>query len=392
MTKVVVLGGDGFVGWPTALHLSSQGFDVAIVDNLARRKTDVELGISLMADLPPLSARVQTWKEISGKQIKIFTIDVASEFERLCICLSELQPDAVCHFAQQRSAPFSMLSSQTKRYTVNTNVNATNNVLLAMIDICPNAHLVHMGTMGVYGYGTSKGPLPEGYLDVQVDGVSRRIVHPYHPGSVYHATKCLDNVLFHFFAKNNGLRITDLHQGIIWGTDTTLTASHPNLRNRIDLDGEYGTVLNRFAAQLALQQPMSVYGSGGQTRAFIHISDSARCTEAALKNPPERFSEVQMYNQVTQCLSVKEIALMMTKVCEISKVKFCDNPRKEAADNDLDVVGTVDHPGKMAQHVSNASKVLVTEETLKALVAEVKTLVRGKEESVLANLKSKARW
>ena len=220
------------------------------------------------------------------------------------------------HFAEQRAAPYSMRSPQAKRYTVDNNVRATHNLLAALVETGLDAALVHLGTMGVYGYGWSgSAPIPEGYLTVKVptpDGeLEREILHPANPGSVYHMTKTQDQLLFAFYAKNDGLRITDLHQGIVWGTQTAQTGLDERLINRFDYDGDYGTVLNRFLMQAAVGHPLTVHGTGGQTRAFIHIQDTVRCIELAITNPPESGARVQVFNQMTETHRVLELAKLV---------------------------------------------------------------------------------
>jgi UDP-sulfoquinovose synthase len=245
------------------------------------------------------------------------------------------------HFAEQRAAPYSMRTEKTKRYTVDNNVRATHNLLTALVTSGSNASLVHLGTMGVYGYGWSgSAPIPEGYLTVKVptpDGeVEREILHPANPGSVYHLTKTLDQLLFSFYAKNDGLRITDLHQGIVWGTQTNQTARDERLVNRFDYDGDYGTVLNRFLMQSAIGHPLTVHGTGGQTRAFIHIRDSVRCIEIALNNPPETGEKVLVRNQVTETHRLLDLAKMIGDMTG-SEIAYLPNPRREAEENDLAV-------------------------------------------------------
>ncbi len=290
--RVLVLGGDGFCGWPTSLYLSDRGHDITIIDNLSRRKIDVDLELESLTPIRPIGERIRAWKEVSGRDIGFVSLDLATEYDRLVAVLKELQPDAIVHFAEQRAAPYSMRSTQTKRYTVDNNVRATHNLLTALVDTGIDAALAHLGTMGVYGYGWSgTAPIPEGYLTVKVptpDGeLEREILHPANPGSVYHMTKTLDQLLFAFYAKNDQLRITDLHQGIVWGTQTDQTSRDERLVNRFDYDGDYGTVLNRFLMQAAIGHPLTVHGTGGQTRAFIHIRDTVRCIEIAISNPPE---------------------------------------------------------------------------------------------------------
>ncbi|WP_367947363.1 NAD-dependent epimerase/dehydratase family protein [Sphingopyxis sp. BSNA05] len=267
-----MLGGDGFCGWPTALHLSSLGHDVTIVDNLSRRRIDLELGIRSLTPIEPIDVRVETWQEVSGNRIDYAVIDIAKEYQEFCDFLAELRPDTIVHFAEQRAAPYSMRGAKEKRYTVDNNLSATHNVLVALNDLGLETHLVHLGTMGVYGYSGAGFELPEGYLPVEVtDDQGQRhkrdILYPTNPGSVYHLTKSLDQLLFQFYANNDKMRITDLHQGIVWGTQTDQTRRHPALVNRFDYDGEYGTVLNRFLVESAVGHPLTVHGTGGQTRA-----------------------------------------------------------------------------------------------------------------------------
>jgi len=339
--KVLVLGGDGFCGWPTALHLSNVGHDVVIVDNLSRRCIDVELEVESLTPIRPMGERLSVWKELTGKEIRFINLDLAEEYDRLLEVLLDEAPDAVVHFAEQRAAPYSMRSSKAKRFTVDNNVSGTHNLLCAIVESGLDIAVVHLGTMGVYGYGWSgTAPIPEGYLTVTVDtpdgDLRREILHPANPGSVYHMTKTLDQLLFSFYAKNDQLRITDLHQGIVWGTQTPETAIDERLINRFDYDGDYGTVLNRFIMQAAIGHPLTVHGVGGQTRAFIHIRDTVRCIEIALRNPPERGDKVSVFNQVTETYRVSELAELISKLTGV-EIAFLPNPRIEAVENELEV-------------------------------------------------------
>ena len=339
--KVLVLGGDGFCGWPTALHLSNVGHDVVIVDNLSRRCIDVELEVESLTPIRPMGERLSVWKELTGNEIRFINLDLAEEYDRLLEVLLDEAPDAVVHFAEQRAAPYSMRSSKAKRFTVDNNVSGTHNLLCAIVESGLDIAVVHLGTMGVYGYGWSgTAPIPEGYLTVTVDtpdgDLRREILHPANPGSVYHMTKTLDQLLFSFYAKNDQLRITDLHQGIVWGTQTPETAIDERLINRFDYDGDYGTVLNRFIMQAAIGHPLTVHGVGGQTRAFIHIRDTVRCIEIALRNPPERGDKVSVFNQVTETYRVSELAELISKLTGV-EIAFLPNPRIEAVENELEV-------------------------------------------------------
>ena len=339
--KVLVLGGDGFCGWPTSLHLSDIGHDVVVVDNLSRRAIDVELGVDSLTPITSMDERVKVWKEISGKTIGFVNLDLAKEYDRFAALLKSERPDAIVHFGEQRAAPYSMRNEVAKRYTVDNNVTGTHNVLVAIVESGLDIALVHLGTMGVYGYGWSgTAPIPEGYLTVKVptpDGdLDREILHPANPGSVYHLTKTLDQLLFAFYAKNDQLRVTDLHQGIVWGTQTPQTARDERLINRFDYDGDYGTVLNRFLMQAAIGHPLTVHGTGGQTRAFIHIRDTVRCIQIALENPPKRGDQVKVFNQVTETYRVRDLAELISKLTGV-EIANLPNPRVEAAENELNV-------------------------------------------------------
>jgi len=355
--KVIVLGGDGFVGWPTALHLSEKGHDVIIVDNLSRRNIDNELECESLTPIQPMNTRIKAWQEVSGKTIRFVRLDVALEYEALVELFIKERPTTVIHFAEQRAAPYSMKSSKHKRYTVNNNVNATNNVLCAIIDSRLDIHLVHLGTMGVYGYNTVGIKIPEGYLQVDIpvkqegagpgvkaashadeqpERVGMEIYYPPRPGSVYHMTKVLDAQIFEYFNRNDRVRITDLHQGIVWGTNTPETLKDERLVNRFDYDGDYGTVLNRLLMQAAIGHPLTVYGTGGQTRAFIHIRDSVRCVEIAVANPPAPDSRVLIFNQMTETHRVRDLAALVSSLTGVP-IGNTQNPRNEAAENGLDV-------------------------------------------------------
>ncbi|MFS8184572.1 NAD-dependent epimerase/dehydratase family protein [Pseudovibrio denitrificans] len=334
----MVLGGDGFCGWPTSLLFSSLGHDVIIVDNLSHRKIDVELEVTSLTPIQPISERLATWEELTGKSIRFANITLGVDYDRFLQLLRTEKPDAIIHFAEQRAAPYSMKSSWHRRYTVSNNLNATNDVLSAIVEAELDPHLVHLGTMGVYGYSTVGCEIPEGYLrvhlDVNGDMREQEILYPTSPGSIYHMTKSQDQLFFQFYAKNYRLRITDLHQGIVWGTQTEHTSLDERLINRFDYDGDYGTVLNRFLMQGAIGYPLTVHGTGGQKRAFIHIQDTVRCVQLAVENPPERGERVKILNQMTEVHRVKDLAEMVAQMTNV-EIAYLDNPRKEAAENDL---------------------------------------------------------
>ena len=337
--RILVLGGDGFCGWPSALHLSALGHEVGIVDNLSRRAIDVELGVDSLTPIRPIGQRLATWERISGSYIPFFHLDIAQDYTAFVDVLRTFRPDTIVHFAEQRAAPYSMKGTRQKRYTVDNNVNGTHNVLVALTESGIDAHLVHLGTMGVYGYGGGWPTIPDGYLTVSApddegNPVEREILHPSSPGSVYHMTKVLDQTMFQMYAKIHGTRITDLHQGIVWGTQTAETRRHDDLVNRFDYDGDYGTVLNRFVMQAAVGHPLTVHGTGGQTRAFININDTVQCIRLAVENAPESGERVRIMNQMTECHRVRDLAGIVADLTG-AEIAYVDNPRVEADENDL---------------------------------------------------------
>jgi UDP-sulfoquinovose synthase len=336
--KVLILGGDGFCGWPTALHLSARGWDVVIVDNLSRRNIDNELEVQSLTPIRTMGERIAAWKELTGRTIGFVNMTVGKEFDRLVALIAAEKPDSVVHFAEQRAAPYSMKSARHKLYTVDNNINATHHLLAAIVESGRDVHLAHLGTMGVYGYGTAGLKIPEGYLKVTVETdngpTEQEILFPPNPGSIYHMTKTQDALLFQFYARNDRLRITDLHQGIVWGAQTEQTRMDERLINRFDYDGDYGTVLNRFLMQAAVGYPLTVHGAGGQTRAFIHIQDTVRCVELALKNPPARGDRVKILNQMTESRRVRDLAALVARMTGAT-VETVANPRQEADENEL---------------------------------------------------------
>lgn len=339
--KIIIAGGDGFCGWPTSLHLSSKGHEIIIVDNLSRRKIDLELEVNSLTPISSINKRISKWFQLTGNKIKFFNIDLSKNYQRLLNLINQEQPDTIVHFAEQRAAPYSMKNSKTKIYTVNNNINSTNNILCAIVESQLDIHLVHLGTMGVYGYSTADLSIPEGYIDVEIkndknENVRRNILYPSDPGSIYHLTKTQDALLFAYYNKNDKLKITDLHQGIVWGTATDETNLDEELINRFDYDGDYGTVLNRFLMQSALNYPLTVHGTGGQTRAFINIKDSVKCLELAIKNPPKRNDKVKIFNQMTETHKVLDLAKIVSELTG-SKIQHLPNPRNEDQENELRV-------------------------------------------------------
>jgi len=336
--NIIVFGGDGFCGWPTSLGLSKDGYNVTIVDNLVRRKMDVELECESLTPISPIHTRIKAWKELTGKEIRFEYMDISEHYHRVLTLFKELKPRAVIHFAEQRAAPYSMKSSFHKRYTVNNNVNASNNILCAIVESGLDIHMVHLGTTGYYGYSSVGMEIPEGYLTVKVDvdGEEREleIMYPPNAGSIYHMTKVQDAMMFAYYNKNDKVRITDLHQGIVWGTQTPETEIDERLINRFDYDGDFGTVLNRFLMQSQVGHPITIHGTGGQTRAFINIKDTVNCIKIAIANPPLIGEKVKVFNQTTECLNILDLAKKIQKMTG-AEIRFYKNPRNEDPENEL---------------------------------------------------------
>jgi UDP-sulfoquinovose synthase len=302
--KIIVLGGDGYCGWATALYLSAKGHSVSIIDNYIRRQWDHELSAQTLTPIQPLSDRLRTWNRHTGKNIDLFVGDV-TDYDFLASTLKSFEPDAVIHFAEQRSAPYSMIDRKHAVFTQVNNVVGTLNVLFAMREVLPDCHLVKLGTMGEYG--TPNIDIEEGYITIEHNGRKDVLPYPKQPGSFYHLSKVHDSHNMMFTCKIWGLRATDLNQGVVYGTTTDETALDESLINRFDYDDVFGTVLNRFCVQAAILMPLTVYGKGGQTRGFLDIRDTVRCIELACHNPAAR-GECRVYNQFTEQFSVLDLA------------------------------------------------------------------------------------
>jgi UDP-sulfoquinovose synthase len=307
--KILVLGGDGYCGWPTALHLSHGGHDVAIVDSLARRAWDVELRADSLTPIASLDDRVAAWNEVSGRAVEIHVGDLL-DWGFLSAVVASHRPDAIVHFAEQRSAPYSMIDREHAVFTHQNNVIGNLNLLFAIREHVPECHLVKLGTMGEYG--TPNIDIEEGFLDVEHNGRRDRLPFPKQPGSFYHLTKVHDSHNIHFTCRVWGLRATDLNQGVVYGTVTEDTVLDPRLVNRFDYDHVFGTALNRFCVEAAIGHPLTVYGAGGQTRGFIDIRDMVRCIELAVANPPEA-GEYRVFNQFTEQFSIKQLAQLVAE-------------------------------------------------------------------------------
>jgi UDP-sulfoquinovose synthase len=303
--KIAVLGGDGYCGWATALYLSSKGHSVAIIDNYLRRQWDHELGAQTLTPIAPLSDRLRAWKRLTGKTIENFVGDIA-DYDFLLPALKVIAPEAIVHFAEQRSAPYSMIDRKHAVFTQVNNVVGTLNVLFAIREAMPDCHLIKLGTMGEYG--TPNIDIEEGYIQIEHNGRKDVLPFPKQPGSFYHLSKVHDSHNMMFTCKIWGVRATDLNQGVVYGTVTDETSLDEMLINRFDYDDVFGTVLNRFCVQAAIGLPLTVYGKGGQTRGFLDIRDTVRCIEIACLNPAGK-GECRVYNQFTEQFSVLDLAM-----------------------------------------------------------------------------------
>ncbi|MDQ2884096.1 MAG: NAD-dependent epimerase/dehydratase family protein [Actinomycetota bacterium] len=324
--RVLVLGGDGYLGWPTAVHLSDCGHTVAVADNFARRGYDHELGVDSLVPVEPLHVRVRAWSELSGRRIETFCGDLTDPvFTRELV--QGFRPEAVVHFAEQRSAPYSMIDQAHAVYTQRNNVLGTLNLLFAIGETDRDIHLVKLGTMGEYG--TPNIDIEEGWLTVEHNGRSDRMLYPKRPGSFYHLSKVHDSHNIEFACRAWGLRATDLNQGVVYGQQIPATAADPRLATRLDYDAIFGTVLNRFVVQAVLGHPLTVYGSGGQTRGLIDIQDTVECVRLACESPAAA-GEFRVFNQMTETMSVEEIAKTITECYPgPTKIEYLDNPRVE---------------------------------------------------------------
>ncbi|WP_273847009.1 UDP-sulfoquinovose synthase [Rubrobacter calidifluminis] len=331
--RVMVLGGDGYCGWPTSLHLSDCGHEVIIVDNFVRRQIDHELGVQSLTPIATLKQRVRAWKEVSGQEIVVEVGDLL-DWEFVSGIIKNYRPDAVVHFAEQRAAPYSMIDRAHAVYTQHNNVIGTLNLLFAIREHAPECHLVKLGTMGEYG--TPNIDIEEGYIEIEHNGRKDVLPYPKQPGSWYHLSKVHDSHNIAFACKIWETRATDLNQGVVYGTVTEQTERDERLINRFDYDEIYGTALNRFCIQAAIGHPMTVYGKGGQTRGFLDIRDTVRCIELAIEHPAEP-GEFRVFNQFTEEFSILDLAKMVkeaaSKLGIEAKIENLPNPRVEAEEH-----------------------------------------------------------
>ena len=331
--RVAVLGGDGYCGWATALYLSRKGHSVAIADNFSRRQWDHELGVQTLTPILPLSDRLRVWQELTGSTVESFVGDV-TEYDFLSALVKDFEPEAVVHFAEQRSAPYSMIDRKHAVFTQVNNVVGTLNLLFALREFRPDCHLIKLGTMGEYG--TPNIDIEEGYITIEHNGRRDTVPYPKQPGSFYHLSKVHDSHNIMFTCKAWGLRATDLNQGVVYGTMTDEVALSEALINRFDYDEVFGTVLNRFCVQAAIGHPLTVYGKGGQTRGFLDIRDTVRCVEIACLNPAAQ-GECRVYNQFTEQFSVLDLARLVQTAGEklglTVEIEHLADPRVEAQEH-----------------------------------------------------------
>ncbi len=327
--KVLILGGDGYCGWATALHLSSEGFDVAIADNFLRRLWDHELGSPTLTPIATLPERLRTWEKVSGKVIESFVGDITN-WNFISDTIRKYQPDTIVHFAEQRSAPYSMIDREHSVFTQVNNVVGTLNVLYAIRDFVPTCHLIKLGTMGEYG--TPNIDIEEGFIEIEHNGRKDRLPFPMQPSSMYHLSKLHDSNNIQFACKIWGIRTTDLHQGIVYGTIISETEKDEKLINRLDYDDVFGTVLNRFCVQAVIGMPLTVYGKGGQTRGMLDIRDTVKCIKIAIMNPAKE-GEYRVFNQFTESFNINQIAEKVKtagdKIGLNVKINHLQNPRVE---------------------------------------------------------------
>ena len=327
--RILILGGDGYLGWPTAMHFSRRGDDVFVVDNFTRRACHMERGTDSLTPISPLMDRVAAWRQIGGRDISAEVLDI-TDFDRLRTVIKDFAPDTIVHYGEIPSAPYSMIDRDHAWETQRNNVEGTLNLLWAMHEVAPDAHLVKLGTMGEYG--TPNIDIEEGYIDIEHKGRTDRLPFPKLPGSFYHLSKVHDSHNIHFACRVWGLRATDLNQGVVYGLHTDETELDDRLLTRFDYDELFGTALNRFCVQSVIGHPITVYGSGSQQRAFLNIRDTLQCVELATRTPAGA-GEMRVFNQFTEAFSVMELA---SEVCSAAnalgynaRIEHCENPRVE---------------------------------------------------------------
>jgi UDP-sulfoquinovose synthase len=380
--RILVLGGDGYLGWATALHFSSRGHDVFIFDNLSKRHLEMQLGVQPLFPIPTLQGRIKAWERASGKALKFAVGDLLNH-RYIYQQMETFQPDAVIHYAEQPSAPFSMIGREQAVFTQSNNVIGTLNLLFAMKKYCPTAHLVKLGTMGEYG--TPNIDIEEGFLEVTHNGRTDLLPYPKQPGSFYHLSKVHDSHNIMFACRAWGLRATDLNQGVVYGIDTAETTLAPSLGTSFHYDDVFGTVLNRFCVQAVAGIPLTVYGDGSQTRGFLNIKDTLSCIELSVKNPASP-CEYRVFNQITETFSVHDLALKVqdaAKAFGLSvQIDHLQNPRVEKEGHYYNVKHTRLLDLGLSPHYLNA-------ETIQGLIEKT---IRHKDEILTETIQPRVRW
>jgi UDP-sulfoquinovose synthase len=380
--RVLILGGDGYLGWPTALRFSARGHDVAVLDNFSRRRWVTNAGSDSLTPVLDLDARIAAWREVSGKEIGSF-IGAVEDGEFLDAIVAETKPEVVVHYGQQASAPYSMGSREQAVETQHANVIGNLNLLFAIRDHVPDCHLVKLGTMGEYGQPNID--IEEGYIRIEHKGRSDTLPFPKLPASLYHCSKVHDSTNIHFACRTWGLRATDLNQGVVYGIETDETAGDERLITRFDYDELFGTVLNRFCLQAVIGHPLTVYGSGGQTRGFLNIRDTLNCVELAAVNPPEA-GEFRVFNQFTEQFSVIDLAHLVKSSAEhlgyTVEIQHCDNPRVEKEEHYYNAIHT-----KLLD--LGLEPTLLGEELVESMIH---TIERYKDKAIEAAIDPRTRW
>ena len=338
--RILILGGDGYLGWPTAMRFAARGHDVSVVDNFSRRRWHTEHGTASLTPIGELDERIAVWREVSGEQLRSY-VGAVEDGDFLEEVVAETKPEAIVHYGQQASAPFSMLSRERAVETQHANVIGNLNLLFSMRDHVPDAHLVKLGTMGEYGQPDID--IEEGYIEIEHKGRKDTLPYPKLPGSLYHCSKVHDSTNIHFACRTWGLRATDLNQGVVYGVETEETARDDRLVTRFDYDELFGTVLNRFCVQAVIGHPLTVYGAGNQTRGFLNIRDTLACVELAALNPAER-GEFRVFNQFTEQFSVLELAGLVKEAGEhlgySVEIQHYENPRVEKEEHYYNAIHT----------------------------------------------------
>ena len=380
--RVLILGGDGYLGWPTALRFSARGHEVAVVDNFSRRRWHSEQGTASLTPIRGLDERIAAWREISGNEIRSY-VGAVEDGDFLDEVVAETRPEAVVHYGEQPSAPYSMISRERAVETQHTNVIGTLNLLFAIRDHVPDCHLVKLGTMGEYG--TPNIDIEEGYIEIEHKGRTDTLPFPKLPGSLYHCSKVHDSTNIHFACRIWGLRATDLNQGVVYGIETEETARDERLITRFDYDEIFGTVLNRFCVQAVIGHPLTVYGAGGQTRGFLNIRDTLRCVELAVENPAER-GEFRVFNQFTEQFSVGELAELVKAAAEhlgySVEIQHFENPRVEKEEHYYNAVHT-----KLLD--LGLEPTLLGEELVESMIH---TIERHKDQVIAGSIDPHTRW